>query len=194
MDESCCALHQQLIFRRTNTLPKSLNNQEKAGARFLGMQCHRQNNCQRRAVKSKSDASRPALLPPRDRKAGVYYLAPANLEKKKEKKFCRNRSGFCSPVDTHSCIRKGSKWPPLYYSAMATPEVPKTCKVVMAETIAKSLLSEVKQTLQGVRGLDHDQPCLVAFLANEDPAAVKYAEWSKKTCEEKYASFSPSSA
>lgn len=67
---------------------------------------------------------------------------------------------------------------------MASSDVPKTCKVVMAETIAKSLLSEVKSTLQTVQEAGAVQPCLVAFLANDDPAAFKYAEWSKKTCEE----------
>ncbi|KAJ9137937.1 Methylenetetrahydrofolate dehydrogenase [Pleurostoma richardsiae] len=61
--------------------------------------------------------------------------------------------------------------------------VPKTCKVVLADTIAKNLLQEVKDTLEKIsNGEQH--PCLVAFLANDDPAAIKYAEWSKKTCEE----------
>ena len=69
---------------------------------------------------------------------------------------------------------------------MASSDVPKTCKVVMAETIAKGLLSEVKDTLQKVQEVGAVRPCLAAFLANDDPAAIKYAEWSKKTCEEKY--------
>lgn len=64
-------------------------------------------------------------------------------------------------------------------------DVPKTCKVVMAETIAKGLLAEVKDTLKSVQQGTEGKPTLVAFLANDDPAAVKYAEWSKKTCEEK---------
>lgn len=68
---------------------------------------------------------------------------------------------------------------------MATSEVPKTCKVITAETIAKGLLTEVKETLVKVQGTNPKQPTLVAFLANGDPAAVKYAEWSKKTCEDK---------
>lgn len=70
---------------------------------------------------------------------------------------------------------------------MAAPAVPKTCKVVMAENMAKSLLAEVKETLRAVQGGEAGavKPCLAAFLANDDPAAVKYAEWSKKTCEEK---------
>ena len=64
-------------------------------------------------------------------------------------------------------------------------EVPKTCKVVMAETIAKKMIAEVHETLATIQGAGDAKPCLVAFLANDDPAAVKYAEWSKKTCEEK---------
>ncbi|RYP25159.1 hypothetical protein DL765_000040 [Monosporascus sp. GIB2] len=67
---------------------------------------------------------------------------------------------------------------------MATQEVPKTCKVIMAETIAKGLLAEVKETLGLIQQDTEGRPTLVAFLANGDPAAVKYAEWSKKTCEE----------
>ncbi|KAK3936477.1 hypothetical protein QBC46DRAFT_394943 [Diplogelasinospora grovesii] len=70
---------------------------------------------------------------------------------------------------------------------MASQEVPKTCKVIMADTIAKKLLSEVRETLAKVQGGDEKsakRPCLAAFLANDDPAAVQYAEWSKKTCEE----------
>lgn len=68
---------------------------------------------------------------------------------------------------------------------MASQGVPKTCKVITADTIAKGLLAEVKETLGKVQGADGYEPTLAAFLANDDPAAVKYAEWSKKTCEEK---------
>lgn len=63
---------------------------------------------------------------------------------------------------------------------MAT--IPKTCKVILAESIAKRLLQEVQQTLQAI---GNEKPRLTAFIANDDPAAVKYAEWSQKTCEEK---------
>lgn len=62
----------------------------------------------------------------------------------------------------------------------STTEVPKTCKVVTAETVAKSLLEEVRSQ----KGTD-SKPYLAAFLANDDPAALQYAQWSKKTCEEK---------
>jgi methylenetetrahydrofolate dehydrogenase (NAD+) len=64
-------------------------------------------------------------------------------------------------------------------------QVPKTCKVITAETIAKNLLDEVRQTLATIQESGSGEPTLAAFLANGDPAAVKYAEWSKKTCEEK---------
>ncbi|KAH7170886.1 hypothetical protein EDB81DRAFT_638323 [Dactylonectria macrodidyma] len=67
---------------------------------------------------------------------------------------------------------------------MASQEIPKTCKVITADTIAKKLLAEVKETLAKVQGDSPSEPSLAAFLANGDPAAVKYAEWSKKTCEE----------
>lgn len=71
---------------------------------------------------------------------------------------------------------------------MASATIPKTCKVILADSIAKSLLVEVHNLLQEVQkaqGIDR-QLCLAAFLANNDPAAVKYAEWSQKTCQEKY--------
>ncbi|PHH68857.1 hypothetical protein CDD82_227 [Ophiocordyceps australis] len=72
--------------------------------------------------------------------------------------------------------------------AMAAPHGPafKTCKVVTADTISKGLLAEVKETLAKVRGSGYSgaRPTLAAFLANDDPAAVKYAHWSQKTCQE----------
>jgi methylenetetrahydrofolate dehydrogenase (NAD+) len=67
---------------------------------------------------------------------------------------------------------------------MATSSV-QHCKVILANTIAKKLLDEVKGSLENFLAQGGVRPTLVAFLANEDPAAVKYAEWSQKTCEEK---------
>lgn len=67
---------------------------------------------------------------------------------------------------------------------MASATVPKTCKVVTAETIAKGLLADVKQDLLKLQETRSTPPTLVAFLANDDPAARTYAEYSKKTCEE----------
>lgn len=60
--------------------------------------------------------------------------------------------------------------------------VPKTCKVFLANTIAARLLVEVKETLQKI---GERQPRLAAFIANNDPGAVQYAQWSQKTCLEK---------
>ncbi|KAM3498023.1 hypothetical protein MY10362_008642 [Beauveria mimosiformis] len=67
---------------------------------------------------------------------------------------------------------------------MAAQTTPKTCRVITAETISKGYLLEVKETLAKVLGDSNRKPTLAAFLANDDPAAVKYADWSKKTCEE----------
>lgn len=64
-------------------------------------------------------------------------------------------------------------------------QVPKTCKVILADTIAKKLLAEVSETLATIQGPQDRKPTLAAFLANDDPAAGQYAAWSKKTCEEK---------
>lgn len=65
---------------------------------------------------------------------------------------------------------------------MTMPETaPVACKTILANTIAKGLLAEVHQTLAKLG----KTPSLVAFLANSDPHAMQYAEWSKKTCEEK---------
>ena len=86
-----------------------------------------------------------------------------------------------------------SSAPPSSAAAAAAAAAPKTCKVILADTIAKSLLAEVKRTLADVQGADYAgrQPCLAAYLANDDPAAVKYAEWSGKACEEKYVAAIP---
>ncbi len=67
---------------------------------------------------------------------------------------------------------------------MFVPTVPATCKVVGAATISKALLAEVAEGLAKL----NEKPKLVGFLANEDPAAQMYADWSAKTCVEKYVS------
>jgi methylenetetrahydrofolate dehydrogenase (NAD+) len=64
---------------------------------------------------------------------------------------------------------------------MASAAVPATCKVFLAGTIAKGLLAEVAQDLSKLSF----KPKLVGFLANEDPNAKMYADWSAKTCREK---------
>ncbi|KAF7185095.1 Methylenetetrahydrofolate dehydrogenase [NAD(+)] [Pseudocercospora fuligena] len=55
-----------------------------------------------------------------------------------------------------------------------------SCKVIQSGAIATRLLEEVTA---GIKALDHP-PRLHGFLANADPAARKYAEWTQKTCTE----------
>ena len=56
-----------------------------------------------------------------------------------------------------------------------------SCKVVLASAVAKSLTVEVTEGLSSLG----KTPLLVGFLANSDPAARKYAEWTDRTCREK---------
>lgn len=58
---------------------------------------------------------------------------------------------------------------------------PASCKVVLAGTIAKTLLSEVAEGLAKLP----KAPLLVGFLANSDPSAKLYADWTDRTCNEK---------
>jgi len=58
---------------------------------------------------------------------------------------------------------------------------PLPCKVILAGNIAKSLMTEV---VAGLQKLDR-KPHLLGILANADPAAKIYAEWTEKTCKEK---------
>lgn len=60
------------------------------------------------------------------------------------------------------------------------------CKVVLAKNIANGLLQEVHGGLQTLG----KKPHLVGFLANADPAARMYADWTEKTCHEKYSALS----
>lgn len=65
---------------------------------------------------------------------------------------------------------------------MATSQgTPASCKVILASSIAKSLLDEVSE---GLKSLDR-APHLRGILANADPAARLYADWTEKTCKEK---------
>ncbi|ODQ67422.1 tetrahydrofolate dehydrogenase/cyclohydrolase [Nadsonia fulvescens var. elongata DSM 6958] len=54
------------------------------------------------------------------------------------------------------------------------------CRTILASTIAKPYVQELADGL-AVLGR---QPKLVGFLANDDPAARMYADWSGKTCSE----------
>eukprot|EP00128_Syssomonas_multiformis_P005165 Colp12_sorted_trinity150504_noHs@1913 len=53
-------------------------------------------------------------------------------------------------------------------------------KVVLANAVAESFRAEIKAAIEQ----KNLQPLLVGFLANSDPAAKKYAEWTAKTCAE----------
>ncbi|KAA8648483.1 hypothetical protein EYZ11_002008 [Aspergillus tanneri] len=64
--------------------------------------------------------------------------------------------------------------------ASTTDTAPATCKVMLSKHVANGLLAEV---LEGVRTLEKP-PHLVGFLANNDPAALMYAQWTEKTCQE----------
>ncbi|KAE8365833.1 hypothetical protein BDV27DRAFT_98761 [Aspergillus caelatus] len=64
--------------------------------------------------------------------------------------------------------------------ATSRDAAPATCKVVLSKNVVSSLLSEVQE---GVKTLERP-PHLVGFLANNDPAALMYAQWTEKTCEE----------
>jgi methylenetetrahydrofolate dehydrogenase (NAD+) len=64
---------------------------------------------------------------------------------------------------------------------MAAPSITTSCKVVLANGVAKSLLEEVREGLSKLPR----KPVLVGFLANDDPAGKMYADWSAKTCTEK---------
>ncbi|OGM50877.1 methylenetetrahydrofolate dehydrogenase [Aspergillus bombycis] len=64
--------------------------------------------------------------------------------------------------------------------ATSSDAAPATCKVVLSKNVVASLLAEVQE---GVNTLEKP-PHLVGFLANNDPAALMYAQWTEKTCEE----------
>lgn len=65
--------------------------------------------------------------------------------------------------------------------ASNTDSAPATCKVMLSKHVANGLLEEV---LEGVKTLEKP-PHLVGFLANNDPAALMYAQMTERTCEEK---------
>ena len=62
----------------------------------------------------------------------------------------------------------------------ATDNAPASCKVLLANVIAEGLLTEVQHGLQKLRSPAH----LLGVLANVDPAAKLYANWTAKTCKE----------
>ncbi|CAM0139491.1 unnamed protein product [Umbelopsis sp. WA50703] len=55
-----------------------------------------------------------------------------------------------------------------------------SCKTVLASKVSASFRDQIKKDIKE----RNVKPKLVGFLANEDPAAIKYAEWTAKTCAE----------
>lgn len=55
-------------------------------------------------------------------------------------------------------------------------------KKVDAGTIAAPFREEIRTQVQNLKQLGIDAPLLVGLLANTDPAAKKYAEWTGKAC------------
>jgi hypothetical protein len=66
--------------------------------------------------------------------------------------------------------------------AMSAPAASSSshCKVMLSKHVANGLLQEVQEGLKTLEKPPH----LVGFLANNDPAALMYAQWTQKTCEE----------
>lgn len=50
--------------------------------------------------------------------------------------------------------------------------------MVSAGSIAKDILEDISQSLEDIDRI----PKLIGFLANVDPGARLYAEWTGKTC------------
>ena len=53
-------------------------------------------------------------------------------------------------------------------------------KTISSALIAEPFLLDIKNQIKALK----TAPTLVGFLANDDPAASKYAEWTAKTCSE----------
>ncbi|KAI8911814.1 hypothetical protein EDD86DRAFT_203341 [Gorgonomyces haynaldii] len=53
-------------------------------------------------------------------------------------------------------------------------------RTVLASEVAKPFIDEIKLQISQLE----EKPKLVGFLANEDPAAKMYAEWTAKTCQQ----------
>ena len=51
-------------------------------------------------------------------------------------------------------------------------------KKILSSKVAKSYIDEITETIKSFK----TPPTLVGFLANDDPAAKKYAEWTARTC------------
>lgn len=82
----------------------------------------------------------------------------------------------------YDSIERRYIFPTALSTAMAaTAETPASCKVILAGAVAKSLQAEVAEGLSKLE----TPPLLVGFLANADPAARMYADWTDRTCQAK---------
>ncbi|KAH6567211.1 hypothetical protein BASA62_006231 [Batrachochytrium salamandrivorans] len=55
-----------------------------------------------------------------------------------------------------------------------------SCKVIQAADVAAAFVTEIKASIVATNA----KPLLVGFLANNDPAARMYAQWTAKTCQQ----------
>jgi hypothetical protein len=119
--------------------------------------------------------------------AGSFFYAknmqapptgPSKLSKLPAR-ICTTKQFSTSQNTRNSIIAKMSDNNPGFVEP--TDLAPATCKVVSAATVAEKLLQEVKSSLQKF----DRAPLLVGFLANNDPAARMYANWTEKTCTQK---------
>ncbi|CCD22478.1 methylenetetrahydrofolate dehydrogenase (NAD(+)) NDAI_0A03210 [Naumovozyma dairenensis CBS 421] len=56
-------------------------------------------------------------------------------------------------------------------------------RTILASTISKTYDQEIKEKLNTLKKVKPNGPLLVGFLANNDPAARMYAQWTQKTSE-----------
>ncbi|CCH58715.1 hypothetical protein TBLA_0A09280 [Henningerozyma blattae CBS 6284] len=54
---------------------------------------------------------------------------------------------------------------------------------ILASKISKPYIEDIEREVQELKSIRPDGPVLVGFLANNDPAAEMYANWTKKTSE-----------
>jgi hypothetical protein len=121
-----------------------------------------------------------------------------------------------TPPPTQETQQREPPPPPATAAPPPPQQAVTTCKTILASTLSKPLLAELQTSLSHLKSQhksqhpednaaaknatddandrdNHDDafkpPHLLGILANTDPAAKVYAEWTGKTCEEKYVRF-----
>ncbi|CEP60733.1 methylenetetrahydrofolate dehydrogenase (NAD(+)) LALA0_S01e17722g [Lachancea lanzarotensis] len=56
-------------------------------------------------------------------------------------------------------------------------------RTILASSISKTYVDEITAKINSLKTIRPEGPLLVGFLANDDPAAEMYANWTGKTCE-----------